>query len=72
MDISLITNKAQYKVSSVLGKDVRNYGKQHLFDGKEETCWNSDQVKFIEELSRLLNYSCPHLLNLLPVFIRLH
>lgn len=30
------------RVSSVLNKDVRAYGKQNLFDGSEETCWNSD------------------------------
>lgn len=30
------------KVSSVLNKDSKTYGKQYLFDGSEETCWNSD------------------------------
>lgn len=30
------------KVSSVLN-DSREYGKQHLFDGLAETCWNSAQ-----------------------------
>uniref|UniRef100_A0A8U7NER7 Nuclear receptor 2C2 associated protein n=1 Tax=Corvus moneduloides TaxID=1196302 RepID=A0A8U7NER7_CORMO len=30
-------------VSSVLNRDVKQFGKQHLFDGSEETCWNSDQ-----------------------------
>ncbi|XP_065176422.1 nuclear receptor 2C2-associated protein-like [Sycon ciliatum] len=30
-------------VSSVLNRDVKQYGKQFLFDGDEETCWNSDQ-----------------------------
>ncbi|NXW80013.1 NR2CA protein, partial [Hirundo rustica] len=30
-------------VSSVLNRDVKHFGKQHLFDGSEETCWNSDQ-----------------------------
>lgn len=29
-------------VSSVLSKNAKEYGKKHLYDGKEETCWNSD------------------------------
>ncbi|NXA65066.1 NR2CA protein, partial [Mohoua ochrocephala] len=32
-----------HRVSSVLNRDVKQFGKQHLFDGSEETCWNSDQ-----------------------------
>ncbi|XP_071583902.1 nuclear receptor 2C2-associated protein [Heliangelus exortis] len=31
------------RVSSVLNRDVKQFGKQHMFDGSEETCWNSDQ-----------------------------
>ncbi|NXR30927.1 NR2CA protein, partial [Zosterops hypoxanthus] len=31
------------RVSSVLHRDVKHFGKQHLFDGSDETCWNSDQ-----------------------------
>nr|XP_045601537.1 nuclear receptor 2C2-associated protein-like isoform X3 [Procambarus clarkii] len=31
------------RVSSVLGKNTRELGKQHLFDDSPETCWNSDQ-----------------------------
>ncbi|NXE15965.1 NR2CA protein, partial [Lophotis ruficrista] len=31
------------RVSSVLNRDVKQFGKQHMFDGNEETCWNSDQ-----------------------------
>jgi hypothetical protein len=30
-------------VSSVFGKDHKTFGKKHLFDGREDTCWNSDQ-----------------------------
>uniref|UniRef100_A0A3Q3VJU9 Nuclear receptor 2C2-associated protein n=1 Tax=Mola mola TaxID=94237 RepID=A0A3Q3VJU9_MOLML len=30
-------------VSSVLNRDVKQYGKKYMFDGNEETCWNSDQ-----------------------------
>ncbi|KAJ1674779.1 hypothetical protein EV182_002576 [Spiromyces aspiralis] len=36
------------RVSSVLNKNNTNFGKQHLFDGNEETCWNSEEV--IEEI----------------------
>lgn len=31
------------RVSSVLNRDVKQYGKKFMFDGNEETCWNSDQ-----------------------------
>ncbi|XP_063770632.1 nuclear receptor 2C2-associated protein [Pseudophryne corroboree] len=31
------------RVSSVLHRDVKQFGKQFLFDHKDETCWNSDQ-----------------------------
>ena len=31
------------RVSSVLNKGTKSYGKQYLFDGNEETCWNSDE-----------------------------
>ena len=34
------------RVSSVLNKETKSYGKQFLTDNKEETCWNSDQVYF--------------------------
>jgi hypothetical protein len=30
-------------VSSVLNKNRADYGKQHLIDGSDETCWNSEQ-----------------------------
>ena len=33
-----------YRVSSVLNRDSRQFGKKYMFDGLEETCWNSDQV----------------------------
>ncbi|NWW44381.1 NR2CA protein, partial [Pedionomus torquatus] len=33
------------RVSSVLNRDVKQFGKKHMFDGSEETCWNSDQVR---------------------------
>ncbi|KAH8272819.1 hypothetical protein KR018_001011, partial [Drosophila ironensis] len=31
------------RVSSVLNKDVKQYGKQFMFDTKEETSWSSDE-----------------------------
>ncbi|NXA43172.1 NR2CA protein, partial [Eudromia elegans] len=31
------------RVSSVLNRDVKQFGKGHMFDAREETCWNSDQ-----------------------------
>ena len=34
------------RVSSVLNKDNKNYGKKNLIDGSEETCWNSEAVRF--------------------------
>ncbi|KAJ1980126.1 Nuclear receptor 2C2-associated protein [Dimargaris cristalligena] len=40
---SLVSLIQATRVSSVLNKDNRSYGKKHLFDGNEETCWNSEQ-----------------------------
>ncbi|KAG2184986.1 hypothetical protein INT43_000899 [Umbelopsis isabellina] len=40
---TLISEDTRVKVSSVLNRDTTNYGKQHLTDGNEETCWNSEQ-----------------------------
>ncbi|RLV64056.1 hypothetical protein DV515_00017640 [Chloebia gouldiae] len=39
----LVCARTAARVSSVLNRDVKHFGKQHLFDGSEETCWNSDQ-----------------------------
>lgn len=36
-----------HRVSSVLNKDNKNYGKKNLIDGSEESCWNSEAVRFI-------------------------
>ena len=33
------------RVSSVLNRNVKDFGAVHLFDGSPDTCWNSDQVK---------------------------
>lgn len=32
------------RVSSVLNKNSKQFGKQNMFDGSDETCWNSHQV----------------------------
>ncbi|KAI8089139.1 galactose-binding domain-like protein [Halteromyces radiatus] len=40
---SLINQDTRIKVSSVLNRDTPSFGKQHLIDGSEETCWNSEQ-----------------------------
>lgn len=39
----LTSQKHQSAVSSVLMKNHKEFGKKHIFDGKEDTCWNSDQ-----------------------------
>ncbi|KAJ2160951.1 hypothetical protein GGF46_001871 [Coemansia sp. RSA 552] len=31
------------RVSSVLGRDIKSFGRQHLLDQSAETCWNSEQ-----------------------------
>jgi len=33
-----------FRVSSVLNRDKKQFGKSHMLDGKEDTCWNSDEV----------------------------
>ncbi|XP_030288963.1 nuclear receptor 2C2-associated protein [Sparus aurata] len=43
MASSLICSDTQSRVSSVLNRDVKQYGKKYMFDSNEETCWNSDQ-----------------------------
>lgn len=43
--MDLLSDKSTFtpKVSSVLNKNVKEFGKKFLFDGREDTCWNSDQ-----------------------------
>ena len=36
------------RVSSTLNRDTKQFGKKFLFDDKEETCWNSDQVQSLQ------------------------
>ncbi|XP_078041925.1 nuclear receptor 2C2-associated protein [Augochlora pura] len=42
MTCLLTQNKFVCRVSSVLQKNNRLYGKKHMFDNCPETCWNSD------------------------------
>ncbi|KAJ6664348.1 hypothetical protein lerEdw1_008567 [Lerista edwardsae] len=41
--VSLICPATLSRVSSVLNREVKQFGKKYMFDGNEETCWNSDQ-----------------------------
>ncbi|GAB1293234.1 Nuclear receptor 2C2-associated protein [Apodemus speciosus] len=43
MTQSLVCPATVSRVSSVLNRNSRQFGKKHLFDQDEETCWNSDQ-----------------------------
>ncbi|KAI0243235.1 Nuclear receptor 2C2-associated protein [Lamellibrachia satsuma] len=43
MSSSLICEDTNIRVSSVLNRDVKQFGKKHMFDNDDETCWNSDQ-----------------------------
>ncbi|XP_072803416.1 nuclear receptor 2C2-associated protein isoform X3 [Vicugna pacos] len=43
MTHSLVCPETISRVSSVLNRNTRQFGKKHLFDQDEETCWNSDQ-----------------------------
>ena len=40
-----LTDREEFscRVSSVLNRNVKEFGKKFLFDGREDTCWNSDQ-----------------------------
>ncbi|CAK8698634.1 unnamed protein product [Clavelina lepadiformis] len=41
--MSILCNDMKVRVSSVLNRDTKQYGKQMMFDQNEDTCWNSDQ-----------------------------
>ncbi|XP_072555900.1 nuclear receptor 2C2-associated protein [Paramormyrops kingsleyae] len=43
MATSVICKETVSRVSSVLNRDVKQFGKHYMFDCNEETCWNSDQ-----------------------------
>lgn len=39
-----LTDKcSRIRVSSVLNRDTKQFGKKYLLDGEDDTCWNSDQ-----------------------------
>ncbi|XP_013927674.1 PREDICTED: nuclear receptor 2C2-associated protein [Thamnophis sirtalis] len=40
---SLICSETISRVSSVLNREVKQFGKKYMFDGNEETSWSSDQ-----------------------------
>lgn len=39
-----LLNACGNRVSSVLNRDNKQFGKKFMFDNQDETCWNSDQV----------------------------
>ncbi|XP_034652085.1 nuclear receptor 2C2-associated protein isoform X2 [Drosophila subobscura] len=42
--MNVLTNvKFTCRVSSVLNKDVKQYGKQYMFDQNDDTSWSSDE-----------------------------
>lgn len=43
MSHNLVCPRTVSRVSSVLNRDSRQFGKKHLFDQREDTCWTSDQ-----------------------------
>ncbi|XP_054715074.1 nuclear receptor 2C2-associated protein-like [Uloborus diversus] len=43
MCVSLINTDCELRVSSVLDKNQKEYGKKNMIDNCEETCWNSAQ-----------------------------
>jgi hypothetical protein len=49
MEYSLIIKNTQTRVSSTQDNNSSQYGKQLMFDGNEDTCWNSaeGQSQFI-------------------------
>ncbi|XP_078495586.1 nuclear receptor 2C2-associated protein-like isoform X1 [Ciona intestinalis] len=61
--MSLIESASNVRVSSVLNRDVKQYGKKYLFDNNEDTCWNSDQGD-LQWIKIKLERSCQVELNL--------
>ncbi|KAF8794928.1 Nuclear receptor 2C2-associated protein like [Argiope bruennichi] len=41
--VSIIKNCSSLRVSSVLNKNAKEFGKQYMIDDCDDTCWNSDQ-----------------------------
>lgn len=46
-----------HRVSSVLNRDVKQFGKKYMFDTNEETCWNSDQVILADNIAFVMVHS---------------
>lgn len=46
--VGFISGSVAFRVSSVLNRDVKQFGKKFMFDSNEETCWNSDQVTRVQ------------------------
>nr|CAB3264436.1 nuclear receptor 2C2-associated protein-like [Phallusia mammillata] len=42
---SLVKTCDGIRVSSVLNRDTKQYGRKFLYDGNPDTCWNSDKGK---------------------------
>jgi hypothetical protein len=42
-DNCLINKNTQTRVSSTLHNNASDYGKQLMFDGNDDTCWNSSE-----------------------------
>ncbi|GIX98574.1 nuclear receptor 2C2-associated protein [Caerostris extrusa] len=40
---SIVKEISSMRVSSVLNRNAKEYGKQYMTDNCEDTCWNSDQ-----------------------------
>jgi len=57
----------QLRVSSVLNKDAKQFGRQNMIDGNEETCWNSDQgsPQFVQ-----IRFECPTKVDLLKIMFQ--
>lgn len=57
---------SEIKVSSTLGGDVKQYGKQNMLDGSQETCWQPEtgrqmhriQLKFHKQLQLSCHSLC--------------
>ncbi|EGG17257.1 galactose-binding domain-containing protein [Cavenderia fasciculata] len=68
--MSILIDKGSFKcrVSSVLNKNSKEFGKDNMFDGSDESCWNSHQgspqsvmIQFVDPLDssteRMVNIS---------------
>ncbi|GFR07485.1 nuclear receptor 2C2-associated protein [Trichonephila clavata] len=40
---SIVQESCSLRVSSVLNKNAKEFGKQYMIDNCDDTCWNSDQ-----------------------------